>query len=160
MALIIFTISIPVKKIIKKESYDEPQKCASVCTLTYFETKLNYFFDEFFVYGAVILLSLHNFAPFWIVIIYFYKDATIGAVRNFAIKNDEPLHEKYGYKIDKLVQYSVILISAFTLAYKETAYFKTSTITKLFYASAAISMLTLIVFFFLNKDFMRKIHNT
>jgi phosphatidylglycerophosphate synthase len=169
---ITFALLIPVKRFFKEGA------------LTYFETKLNYFLDEFFVYGAVILLSLHNIAPLWVVIIYFYKDATIGAVRNFAIKENEPLYEKYGYKIDKFVQYSLILMGAFYFSLNfplpppptiENCYdYQTSAvylsfwkriiygiyIQILFYISAAISASTLILFFFSNKGFMKRIHDS
>jgi phosphatidylglycerophosphate synthase len=170
VAVVIFSISIPLKRLLKEGS------------LTEFESKLNYFLDEFFVYGAVILLGQHSMAPLWVVIIYFFKDATIGAMRNFAIKNDVELNERFGYKIDKVVQYSVILAAAFSFisyslypvscweprlkasatlfAKAACVIFSVGSIHTMFYVSAAVSALTLIVFFFLNKGFMKKIHNS
>ncbi len=156
-SLALYTISIPLKRVIKMDVSE---------SFSFFERKLNYFLDEFYVYGAVTLLSLYGFAPLWVVIIYFFKDATIGAVRNFAIKNDEELHERSGYQIDKIIQYSVIFMA--TLCFSTIC--RTSTgalcpapdkmVIWLFYFSAAVSASTLIIFFFRNIDFMKKIHNS
>ncbi|MFC1855454.1 CDP-alcohol phosphatidyltransferase family protein [Thermodesulfobacteriota bacterium] len=162
--LVIFIISSLLRKTIGEDK------------LTAFELRLNHFLDEFFVYGSVILLSLHGYAPLWVVVIYFYKDATIGAIRNFAIKMDLPLHEKHGYKIDKLVQYTVILFVSFIFCcYKQQTPIDPNTIAYVgyatvlsaakyshtaFYVSATISFMISILFFFMNKEFMKKIHNT
>lgn len=141
----LFVASIPIKHLFKEG------------TLTYFESKLNYFFDEFYVYAAVILLSIHNIAPFWVIIIYFYKDATIGAIRNFAIKENVPLEEKYFYKVDKAIQYTLIFVSAIYYT-KNIPY--VLDLKLMFYISALISALTLILFFITNREFMKKIHDS
>ncbi len=149
IVFLLITASIPLRKILKKD------------TFSLFESKFNYFLDEFSVYIMVILLSLHGFAPLWVVIIYFYKDATIGAVRNFAIKNNERLHEKYGYKLDKVVQYSIILAGAYAFSFGEipAMALTKSNMIYLFFFSAAVSAISLIVFVFMNKRFMVKIQD-
>jgi len=150
VAVILFTLSIPAKRFINKERFTD------------FEVRLNYFMDEFFVYGAVILLSHNHIAPLWVVIVYFFKDATIGAIRNFAIKSGEELNERFGYKIDKVVQYCLIVVASAVLlcATNKCELINISLLNNLFIASAALSALTLLIFFIANKDFMKKIHHS